>query len=379
MRPELPAPRGPLTRALFDHWERSSRSSEVAVSENLEHLDALTDEDLQLALWCCYALGRGGLEDVDDQLAWDPATIQFRTRLEDRFEAALRSEHGCDNVPDEPTVALRVIATWAGPPLAQTVAEEGDRGHLEEFAIHRSAYQLKVADPHLWGRLRRAGPDPAAVVEDPVDEYGVGRPHGARAELFAAAMVELGLDPSLGHYVARLPATTLATENLVTMFGRHRRLRGALVGHLALFEMSSVATIPHLLAAARRVGGLPALERFCAVHVEADPHPARAALDEMVAPLVAAEPALGADVVFGAAALSRVEVRFARHVLSAWRRDESSLLPEPAGRSEPEADQVIDVSDAALRRERGVGPGGGAERPSEADRTAPVRRYATNA
>ena len=57
--------------------------------------------------------------------------------------------------------------------------------------------------------------------------------------MFAVTMAELGLDPAYGGYVERLPGSTLATVNLISLFGLRRRWRGALVGHLAGFEISS--------------------------------------------------------------------------------------------------------------------------------------------
>ncbi len=69
------------------------------------------------------------------------------------------------------------------------------------------------------------------------------------------------------------------------------------------------------LAAARRAGDLPALARFYEVHVDADVHHARLALDQMVAPMAEADPSLAPMMVFGAAALGRTEARFARQVL----------------------------------------------------------------
>ena len=59
------------------------------------------------------------------------------------------------------------------------------------------------------------------------------------AELFAQTMRALGLDPTYGAYLDRIPAITLATVNLMSWFGLHRRLRAAIIGHLALFEMTS--------------------------------------------------------------------------------------------------------------------------------------------
>ena len=113
--------------------------------------------------------------------------------------------------------------------------------------------------------------------------------------------------------------------------------------------MCSVVPMGHYLRAAERLGGLPALERFYEVHVEVDEHHARLALEEMVRPMVEADPSIAADVIFGAAALSRVEARLADHVLRSWGEGRSSLLPvEPVAVAEPiepaEADEAADVA-----------------------------------
>ncbi|HEX7132738.1 MAG TPA: iron-containing redox enzyme family protein [Iamia sp.] len=324
--PHLPRPRGPLSSALVAWWtDGHPLPDEIGPVAN-----ALVDDDLHLALWACYQLHYGGFAGVDDALEWDPATLGFRARLEALFERDLRIEHRPDDLPTDPACALRAISGWAGPPLARTVGHRGTLDEVREVAIHRSAYQLKEADPHTWAIPRLRGPGRAAMVEIQADEYGDGVPGEAHSELFAAALAGLGLDPAFGAYVDRLPGVTLATDNLISMFGLHRRLRGAAVGHLALFEMCSVVPMGHYLRAAQRIGGLPALERFYEVHVQIDEHHARLALEEMVTPMVAADPALGPDVVFGAAALSRVEARLAGHVLRAWAEGRSSLLPAEA-------------------------------------------------
>ena len=323
MRPTLPTPRGPLSSALLAHLT----DGEPLAVPSLRSVDPLADDDFHLALWCCYELHHHGFEGVDDDLEWDPEVLGFRRVLESVFEGALRAEHQPSAVPSDPQIALRVIGTWAGPPLASTVAERGDLTHLRELAVHRSAYQLKEADPHTWAIPRLRGAGRSAMIEIQADEYGEGVPGEAHAELFAAAMDQLGLSSRFGHYIDLLPGTTLATDNLVNMFGLNRRLRGALVGHLALFEMCSVVPMSKYLSAARRVGGLPALERFYEVHVEVDAHHADLALNQMVGGVLADEPELAADVIFGAAALCKVETRFAHRILRAWDDGVSSLRP----------------------------------------------------
>ena len=157
------------------------------------------------------------------------------------------------------------------------------------------------------------------------DEYGDGLPGESHAELFAVTMDALGLDPSYGAYVDVLPGTTLATVNLVSMFGLHRRLRGALVGHLAGFEMTSVGPMDRYGEGLRRLGLSRAARRFYDVHVEADVVHGMVASSRMAAGLARQEPDLAPDVLFGAGALSAVEARFTVHVLGSWESGRSSL------------------------------------------------------
>jgi hypothetical protein len=80
----------------------------------------------------------------------------------------------------------------------------------------------------MWGRPK------SALVEIQLDEYGGGRPGLSHAELFAATLRAAGLDDTYGAYLDHVPGVTLATTNLISLFGSQRRLVPALVGHLAL-------------------------------------------------------------------------------------------------------------------------------------------------
>jgi hypothetical protein len=139
-------------------------------------------------------------------------------------------------------------------------------------------------------------------------------------------MTALELDPSYGAYVDRLPGVTLATVNLVSMFGLHWRWRAALVGHLAVFEMTSVEPMRRYSQALNRFGIGPEGRRFYDVHVQIDSQHAVIARDRMVAGLIAAEPELGPDLLFGAAAVLLLEQRFVDYLLDAWTDEHSSLL-----------------------------------------------------
>ena len=150
-------------------------------------------------------------------------------------------------------VALRAIeAADEAPSLSKHLEREGTRAQVLEFVVHRSAYQLKEADPHSWALPRLSGAPKAAMVEIQADEYGGGEAERIHAALFAKTMDGLGLDSRYGAYLDQIPGFTLATVNLMSLLGLHRRRRGALVGHLALFEMSSSVPNRRYGAALRR-------------------------------------------------------------------------------------------------------------------------------
>jgi hypothetical protein len=323
----LPAPRGPLSEYLLDHLRRPPHHLPVAPPVTG---DPLSGDDTQLFLYLCYELHYRGLPGVDDRWEWEPGLLAVRAGVEAAFEAALVDLVG----PPRPggldvgRELRALIASTAGPSLSQYMLELGTLEELREFAVHRSAYQLKEADPHSWAIPRLSGRAKSAIVEIQSDEYGGGRPGRSHAELFADTMVALGLDSTYGAELDRLPGTTLATTNLISFFGLHRRWLGALIGHLATFEMTSVEPMARYAKAFRRLG-LPAAARFYDVHVIADAHHQVVAATDLAGGLAEAEPALAGDIIFGARALMAVEQRFAFRLLDSWAAGRSSLLPAP--------------------------------------------------
>lgn len=324
---ELPSPRGPASALVIDGLRNGAVSTKAARTKIAD--DALTGDDSHLALYLCYELHYRSFAGVDDAAEWDPQLLALRRRLEQRFLAALQAEAPSVPPPDTNTVAIalrRLIQDATGRSLSSFMAERGELHHLREFAVHRSAYQLKEADPHTWAIPRVWGRAKSALVTIQADEYGQGRPGRSHAELFATTMGALGLDAAYGRYLDVLPGVTLATTNLVTLFGLHRRWRGALIGHLAVFEMTSVAPMARYAAAIRRLGVGEAAAEFYDVHVSADAVHERIAAADLAAGLLETEPQLGFDVLFGAAALMACERRLADHLLRCWQEGRSSLL-----------------------------------------------------
>ncbi|HEX5782247.1 MAG TPA: iron-containing redox enzyme family protein, partial [Solirubrobacteraceae bacterium] len=125
--------------------------------------------------------------------------------------------------------------------------------------------------------------------------------------------------------VDKLPAVTLATVNLMSLFGLHRRLRGAIVGHLALFEMTSSIPNRRYANGLRRLGFSSEATEFYDEHVVADAVHENVAAVDLAGGLARQAPELAADVLWGAAALIELEGRFATHLLESWAAGRSSL------------------------------------------------------
>jgi hypothetical protein len=324
--PRLPQERGPATEDLF-------AALRGPVGELPSPDWPLEEEDLQLALYACYELQYRGFEGVDERWESAPSLVAFRAALEDHFEAALESAVGLQREPppaEEMDLALRaIIDADDAPSLSTYVEREATLDEVKEFVIHRSAYQLKESDPHAWALPRLSGKPKAALVEILYDEYGGGDAARVHAQMFADAMDALGLDSSYGAYLDRIPAVTLATVNLMSLLGTHRRRRGAICGHLAVFEMTSSVPNRRYADGLRRLGQGQRATAFFDEHVVADAVHENIAAVDLAGGLARDEPDLAADVLWGARALIHVEANWARHLLAAWERGESSLRPAP--------------------------------------------------
>ena len=297
--------------------------------------DPLIDDDLQLALYLCYELHYRSFAGVADDREWDPTLLAFRAELETAFLARLSEDQGPSTNQDPETFEVELsalIGSFDGPSLSAYLGDRGTLMEMREFAVHRSAYQRKEADPHTWGIPRLDGPAKAALVRIQADEYGFGRHDEMHYHRFAVTMEALGLDATYGAYLHCLPGSTLASVNVISLFGLHRRWRGALVGHLTVYEMTSVIPMSRYSAALGRLGVDPVAREFYDVHVTADAQHRWIALYDLAGGLARQEPQLRPDILFGVQATLEVEARFAQHLLDRWAAASSSLRgSEPFG------------------------------------------------
>src|ERR671934_756513 len=105
----LPEARGDASSVLVEHLTDDVHElPRVAV----DRVDALVDDDLQLALYLCYELHYRGLPGIDERWEWEPSLLAARRELEAAFEEALLGAIGPPQ-PDAPArdmdLALRAI------------------------------------------------------------------------------------------------------------------------------------------------------------------------------------------------------------------------------------------------------------------------------
>jgi len=334
-----PEARGPLSAALLGTLTTPAASSRPVQLVGAAHEavraagDVLTDDDVQLSLTLLYELHYRGLDGVDDAWEWSPDLLAGRGVLERAFEQSLRDRFGAvptvlggNGLPGSlATTLFEMAASAGGPSVAGYVARTADADQVRQLCALRSVYQLKEADPHTWALPRLHGAAKSALVEIQFDEYGEGRPGRMHAELFATTMRELGMDATPGAYLDHVPGLYLASVNAMHLFGLHRRLRGAALGHLTAYEMTSSLPCKRYVAGFERLGLSAAAAEFFAEHVEADAVHEQLAAHDLCGSLVADEPELADDVLLGAAVCLGMDELTGTATMRAWESGRSAL------------------------------------------------------
>jgi hypothetical protein len=311
----LPKPRGSLSDAVM---QRLLDAPSPALDQPIDAAPE-SDDDAALTLWVLHEISYRGFDDVDDRAERDPDLLRVRRDLEDRLEARLRAEwpgvpEGLDLVAD----LHDWIAEQDGPSLARHVQTDATEEQVLDLLRFRSVYHLKEADPTTWVIPRLPVAPKAALVELQYDEYGVGDPERLHARLFARGLEASGLRSEYGAYVDEAPGEFLDQNNVLSMFGLQRRLRGAALGHLAAFEATSSLPSRRMAQGLERLGFPAEMVGYYSEHVEADAVHEQTALRDICGGLVLQEPSTEPDVWFGAWACLHLEDRTARRMLDAW-------------------------------------------------------------
>ncbi|QSR29420.1 hypothetical protein CFI00_02660 [Nocardioides sp. S5] len=312
----LPKPRGVLSEWL------AARLAEPGHAGAAPAPDSWDDESI--SLWTLHELSFRGFEDADERAEWDPDLLGVRRDLEEALEERLRSrwsEAGggaAQRGMDVPDALEALVADDDGPSLADHVRRHADRDQVLELLRQRSVYHLKESDPSAFVVPRLPVRAKAALMALQFDEYGDGDPNRLHSHLFARGLEAVGLRAEYGAYVEDATTENLEMNNAGALFGLHRRLRGAAMGHLAAFEMTSSLPSRKMVQGLDRLGLTGAMSDYYDEHVEADAVHEHLAARDICGTLAEDEPDQAEDILFGAFTCLDVEARFAADMLGAW-------------------------------------------------------------
>ncbi len=328
VEPRLPHPRGPLSATVIDVLTRRPTHSHLGrIDVPLGEADPL-GIDLQLALYVCYELHYRGFIGVDARWEWDASLLHLRGRMEAAFLDEIRrlvGDIGADDSAEAEMDQLTVEpANGTGP--SYFLRDDATWQQMCEYFVHRSIYHLKEGDPHAFAIPRLIGQAKASFVAIEFDEYGAGRGARLHQQLFADLLDAANLSSEYLAYLHHVPAESLAVVNLMSLFGLHREWRGAAVGHFAATEITSPPGSRRLSQGLRRLNAPEPCVVFYDEHVEADAVHEQVVRTGVVGDLVAREPQLDADVIFGIRAFLAVEELLAKRLMDSWQSGSTSLI-----------------------------------------------------
>lgn len=327
-QPKLPDARGPVSAAVIELLAHCAPHTHLEPVEARLHDSDPLGLDLQLALYVCYELHYRDFAGVDPAWEWNAGLLHLRSRMEHAFLAAIRREVGTIEADATPATEMDRLSTepadGTGP--SYHLRDHGTWQQMREYFAHRSVYHLKEGDPHAWLIPRLGGQAKASFVAVEYDEFGAGSGSQVHQQLFADLMAAAELDSGYLAYLGAVPAEALIAVNLMSLFGLHRRLRGAAVGHFAATEITSSPGSQRLVAALQRMQAPEACIKFYREHVEADAVHEQVVRTEVINSLLCSEPTLADDVVFGIRAWEVVEDRLAYWMMKCWTCGRSSLL-----------------------------------------------------
>jgi hypothetical protein len=317
---QLPHERGPISSHVIQTLAGDNdRASVLALGPG----EIIGDADVQLALWMIYELHYRGFDGVPADSEWDLGLLSLRRVIERSFEIELRTatKDLLQDIPRDGDIGQQLLDLVAADESPSTAAYLHRRAALEQmldYLRERSIQQLKESDPQSFVLPRLDGAAKAALAELQYDEYGGGRPARLHATMYADALEAAGLDRTYGAYIDEVSGLSLASTNVMTMFGLNRRLRGAAMGHLAAFEASSSVPSRKVAAGIERVGLPDVVSAYFHEHVEADAVHEHIATHDICGAMVAEDPSLREDVLFGAASGLHLDALSGAELLQRW-------------------------------------------------------------
>ena len=279
-----------------------------------------------------------------DQMMWSPIEA-YRGNEHDltlaavlaRLEAGFQRSLDTLALPDAPPEDPQEFAAWlerlvlAAPPVPDTglsayLRDEASLGQLREIVAQRSLFFQREPDPWTMVVPSLRGPAKAGLIDVLLDEYGWGRHDQMHSTVYERLMERLGLDTAYDAYFDATVHQFLAVQNYQGMLARNRRLCRRMYGYIYLVEAESPQAMRTYLAAYDRLGvDDPDVREFYDLHVTADEDHQRVALEEMIVPVVRAEPEARFDIAAGVVGGQHLEHAFSQHLHACFTAGESAL------------------------------------------------------
>lgn len=324
---------------------RSDRQRAVALVEGARDLAARAFEEedtgaLDAAHRTLYILGaQAGWSPVDAvrDNEHDLTLAEVRLQLEHAFEAQLAR---LAPLPEAPPTEISDVRVWLtdlaldrklfdGPSMGEFYREHATLDQLREVVAQRSLFFLKEPDPWTMVIPSLRGEAKAGLIDLILDEYGWGRHDQMHSTVYAKLMDKLGLSSGYDDYFEQTSWQLLAGLNYQTMLARHRRLCRRMYGYIYLVEADSPGSMRNYLAAYERAGiDDPDVLLFYQLHIDADQGHADVALNEVVVPVLQAEPRAIADIARGVVEGRYLHSLFSRHLHRSFSAGRSSLREE---------------------------------------------------
>ena len=295
--------------------------------------DAAAADTAHRALYLLYAQSAWSPVDAPRANEHDPLLQQVLGILERGFERQL----GRRALPEQPPREADAFCAWLQeltlerelvPPsgMGPFLREHATLDQMREIVAQRSLFFLKEPDPWAMVIPSLHGPAKAGLIDVLLDEYGWGRYDHMHSTVYETLMRKLDLEIAYDAYRDRAAWQYLAALNLQGMYARNRRLCRRMYGYIYLVEADSPRSMVNYLAAWSRLGiDDPDVTRFYDLHVTADEGHQQVALDEMIRPVVAAEPAAGPEIARGVLEGTVVHSWFSRHLVDSFSTGRTSF------------------------------------------------------
>jgi hypothetical protein len=264
----------------------------------------------------------------------DLTLAAVRLELERGLEAQLAAYALPGDLPEDPEAFgpwledLALHRDIGLPPsgMAGFYRERATLEQMKEIVAQRSLFFLKEPDPWAMVIPSLRGEAKAGLLDVLLDEYGWGRHDHMHSTVYENLMGALGLETGFDAYFERTAWQFLAVLNYQWMLARHRRLCRRMYGYIYLVEADSPDSMRDYLAAWDRLGIQDeAVRKFYDLHVTADEGHQQVALQEMIMPVVRAEPGAARDIARGVLEGRVLHHAFSTHLAASFAAGRSSF------------------------------------------------------